>query len=45
MFLACPMCAVDAEGRRGVIINISSIWGLVGARDVAPYQASKGAVI
>ena len=28
----------------GSIINISSIWGLVGAADVAPYQASKGAV-
>ena len=28
----------------GSIINISSIWGLVGAPGVAPYQASKGAV-
>lgn len=28
----------------GSIINISSIWGVVGAGGVAPYQASKGAV-
>ncbi len=28
----------------GSIINISSIWGVVGADGVAPYQASKGAV-
>ena len=29
---------------RGSIVNISSIWGLIGAVGVAPYQASKGAV-
>jgi NAD(P)-dependent dehydrogenase (short-subunit alcohol dehydrogenase family) len=28
----------------GSIINISSIWGVVGAPGVAPYQAAKGAV-
>lgn len=28
----------------GSIINISSIWGVVGAEGVAPYQAAKGAV-
>ena len=28
----------------GSVVNISSIWGLVGAAGVAPYQASKGAV-
>jgi NAD(P)-dependent dehydrogenase (short-subunit alcohol dehydrogenase family) len=28
----------------GAIVNISSIWGLVGAPGVAAYQASKGAV-
>lgn len=28
----------------GAIVNISSIWGLIGAVGVAPYQASKGAV-
>jgi len=28
----------------GSIINLSSIWGVVGAEGVAPYQASKGAV-
>jgi len=28
----------------GSIINISSIWGVVGAAGVAPYQAAKGAV-
>lgn len=29
---------------KGSIVNISSIWGLIGAAGVAPYQASKGAV-
>jgi NAD(P)-dependent dehydrogenase (short-subunit alcohol dehydrogenase family) len=29
---------------RGAIVNVSSIWGLVGAPGVAAYQASKGAV-
>jgi NAD(P)-dependent dehydrogenase (short-subunit alcohol dehydrogenase family) len=28
----------------GSIVNISSMWGLIGAVGVAPYQASKGAV-
>jgi NAD(P)-dependent dehydrogenase (short-subunit alcohol dehydrogenase family) len=28
----------------GAIVNISSIWGLIGAAGVAPYQASKGAL-
>lgn len=28
----------------GAIVNVSSIWGLVGASGVAAYQASKGAV-
>ena len=28
----------------GSIVNVSSIWGLIGAVGVAPYQASKGAV-
>jgi len=28
----------------GSIVNISSIWGVIGAVGVAPYQASKGAV-
>jgi NAD(P)-dependent dehydrogenase (short-subunit alcohol dehydrogenase family) len=32
------------ENREGSIVNISSIWGLIGAVGVAPYQASKGAV-
>ena len=32
------------RGGRGSIVNISSIWGLIGAVGVAPYQASKGAV-
>ncbi len=30
--------------RRGSIINLSSIYGIVGAADVPPYHASKGAV-
>ena len=32
------------KGGSGSIVNISSIWGLIGAVGVAPYQASKGAV-
>jgi NAD(P)-dependent dehydrogenase (short-subunit alcohol dehydrogenase family) len=32
------------KGGGGSIVNISSIWGLIGAVGVAPYQASKGAV-
>ncbi len=32
------------QQKSGSIINISSIWGVVGAPGVAPYQASKGAV-
>ena len=32
------------ENAQGSIVNISSIWGLIGAVGVAPYQASKGAV-
>lgn len=31
-------------GRGGSIINLSSIYGIVGAGDVPPYHASKGAV-
>ena len=32
------------RGGKGSIVNVSSIWGLIGAIGVAPYQASKGAV-
>ena len=32
------------RARRGSIVNLSSIYGLVGAPDVPPYHASKGAV-
>lgn len=32
------------QGGRGSIVNVSSIWGLIGAVGVAPYQASKGAL-
>ncbi|MEO8482478.1 MAG: glucose 1-dehydrogenase [Acidobacteriota bacterium] len=32
------------RARRGSIINLSSIYGLVGAADAPPYHASKGAV-
>lgn len=31
-------------GRGGSVVNVSSIWGAVGAAGVAPYTASKGAV-
>lgn len=32
------------RGGKGAIVNVSSIWSLIGAVGVAPYQASKGAV-
>jgi NAD(P)-dependent dehydrogenase (short-subunit alcohol dehydrogenase family) len=32
------------KGGSGSIVNVSSIWGLIGAVGVAPYQASKGAL-
>jgi NAD(P)-dependent dehydrogenase (short-subunit alcohol dehydrogenase family) len=32
------------KGSGGAIVNISSIWGLIGAVGVAAYQASKGAL-
>ena len=35
---------MEKTGRGGSIINLSSIYGLVGAGDVPPYHASKGAV-
>jgi NAD(P)-dependent dehydrogenase (short-subunit alcohol dehydrogenase family) len=39
-FVAPAMLAQES----GSIVNVSSIWGLVGAAGVAAYQASKGAV-
>ena len=32
------------DGAGGSVVNVSSIWGLIGARGVASYQASKGAL-
>jgi len=32
------------ERKRGAIVNVSSMWGIVGSSGVAAYQASKGAV-
>lgn len=40
----CVVPHMDKEGG-GVIINISSGWGLVGGRNAASYCASKGAVV
>jgi NAD(P)-dependent dehydrogenase (short-subunit alcohol dehydrogenase family) len=42
----CTKHAIPAMKKRGEgsIINLSSIYGLVGAPDVPPYHASKGAV-
>ncbi|WP_027531648.1 glucose 1-dehydrogenase [Bradyrhizobium sp. WSM3983] len=39
-------CAIPLmqRGGKGSIVNVSSIWGLIGAVGVAAYQASKGAV-
>jgi NAD(P)-dependent dehydrogenase (short-subunit alcohol dehydrogenase family) len=45
VFLGMRHCApLMRRSGAASIINISSIWGLVGAPGVAPYQASKGAV-
>jgi NAD(P)-dependent dehydrogenase (short-subunit alcohol dehydrogenase family) len=41
MRFSIPLMLRDGGGS---IVNISSIWGLIGAAGVAPYQASKGAV-
>lgn len=38
------MIPVIGRNGGGSVVNVSSIWGLVGASGVAPYQASKGAV-
>jgi NAD(P)-dependent dehydrogenase (short-subunit alcohol dehydrogenase family) len=35
---------VMLKQRKGSIVNVSSIWGIVGAPGVSAYQASKGAV-
>jgi NAD(P)-dependent dehydrogenase (short-subunit alcohol dehydrogenase family) len=32
------------ERRRGAVVNVSSMWGIIGTSGVAAYQASKGAV-
>jgi len=32
------------KGGRGSIVNLSSIYGIIGAGDIPPYHASKGAV-
>lgn len=45
LFLGMRQCIPLMQVRgSGSIVNISSIWGLIGAVGVAPYQASKGAV-
>jgi NAD(P)-dependent dehydrogenase (short-subunit alcohol dehydrogenase family) len=44
-FLGIRTCVpLMKKGGGGSIVNISSIWGLIGAAGVAAYQASKGAV-
>jgi NAD(P)-dependent dehydrogenase (short-subunit alcohol dehydrogenase family) len=42
----CTKHAVDVmkEAGGGSIINLSSIYGIIGAPDIPPYHASKGAV-
>jgi NAD(P)-dependent dehydrogenase (short-subunit alcohol dehydrogenase family) len=44
VFLGMRSCVPLMKSGGGSIVNISSIWGLVGAPGVAAYQASKGAV-
>jgi len=43
----CTQCALPAmlQEKQGVILNISSIWGMVGASCEVAYSASKAAVI
>lgn len=43
----CTKYAVPSmiKNNRGSIVNLSSIYGLVGAQDAPPYHASKGAVM
>jgi len=43
----CTQCALPAmlQAKQGVILNISSIWGMVGASCEVAYSASKAAVI
>lgn len=42
----CTKYAVPSmiKNQQGSIVNLSSIYGLVGAQDAPPYHASKGAV-
>lgn len=42
----CTKAAIDHMRKRGggSIVNISSIYGIIGAPDIPPYHASKGAV-
>lgn len=35
---------MKSQGRGGSIVNLSSIYGIIGAADLPPYHASKGAV-
>ena len=44
VFLCTKHAVPRMRARGGSIINLSSIYGLVGAPDVPPYHASKGAV-
>jgi len=43
----CTQCVLPhmLQAKRGVILNISSIWGMVGASCEVAYSASKAAVI
>merc|ERR1711904_574972 len=38
-------CPADADGQRGVIINVASVAGIEGQKGQLVYSASKGAVI
>ncbi|MCL2829041.1 MAG: 3-oxoacyl-ACP reductase FabG [Oscillospiraceae bacterium] len=43
----CTQCALPhmIRAKRGVIVNIASVWGMVGASCEAPYATTKAAVI
>jgi NAD(P)-dependent dehydrogenase (short-subunit alcohol dehydrogenase family) len=42
---AMAKCPADADGQRGVIINVASVAGIEGQKGQLVYSASKGAVI
>lgn len=45
VFLGMKYCIPQMQAAgAGSVVNVSSMWGIIGVEGVAPYQASKGAV-